>query len=442
MTCFIVEGGYALEGSVEVKGAKNSMLPIMAAAILNSDKREIELENIPDIGDMHMKKKILQSLGLQVSYASNVLHLDSRELCSHTISAALMKEMRSSIIIMGPMLARLGKVRVTYPGGCSIGPRPIDLHLKGLEALGARIWEEKGFIVASTPGLRGAEIHLDYPSVGATENLLMAAVLARGNTVVHNAAREPEIVDLQNFLNAMGAQVRGAGTETLRIKGVEALGSCRYRIIPDRIVAGTYLMAGAITGGRVTVRGIIPSHLDAVVAKMQEAGVVLEVGEDSLSVLNGRLKAVGTLRTLPYPGFPTDLQSPMMALLTRAGGRSNIVESVFEARFKHVEELKRMNARISVEGRTALVEGCAVLKGAVVSATDLRAGAALVLAGLAAEGTTIVKEIRHIDRGYEYLDLTMQKLGAHIIRSGEEQPAQAGQQNVAWNVADVPSHPA
>lgn len=442
MTHFIVEGGHALEGSVEVKGAKNSMLPIMAATILNSEKKEILLENIPDIGDMHMKKNILQSLGMQVSYASHVLRLDAHELCSHTIPTALMKEMRSSIIIMGPMLARLGKVRVTYPGGCSIGLRPIDLHLKGLAALGARIWEEKGFIVAAAPSLHGAEIHLDIPSVGATENLMMAAVLACGNTVIYNAAREPEIVDLQNFLNAMGARVRGAGTETLRIRGVEALGSCRYRIIPDRIVAGTYLMAGAITGGRVKVTGIIPSHLDAVVAKMQEAGVVLETGEDSLTVVDARLRGVGTLRTLPYPGFPTDLQSPMMALLTRAKGRSNIIESVFEARFKHVEELKRMNARIAVEGRTALVDGCAALKGAVVAATDLRAGAALVLAGLAAEGTTIVREIKHIDRGYERLDLALQQVGANISRSGEEDKTQAGLPQVAGNLSDLPSYPA
>ncbi len=443
MNCFIVEGGHTLKGKIEVRGAKNSMLPIMAAAILNSSKQEIVLENIPDIGDMHMKKTILQSLGLQVSYNDHMLNIGSPELSCFTIPAALMKEMRSSIIIMGPVLARLGRVKVTYPGGCSIGPRPIDLHLKGLEALGARIWEEKGYIVASTSGLRGTEIHLDYPSVGATENLMMAAVLASGNTVIYNAAREPEIVDLQNFLNAMGAKVRGAGTETLRIRGVDALGCCRYRIIPDRIVAGTYLMAGAITGGQVTVEGIIPSHLDAVVAKMQEAGVILKVDEENISVLGGRLRGVETLRTLPYPGFPTDLQSPMMALLTVAAGRSKIVESVFEARFKHVEELKRMHARISVEGRTALLEGGS-LRGAVVTATDLRAGAALVLAGLTAEGMTVVKEIKHIDRGYERLDLALNRLGAKIKRSMEEESKIPDrQQNVNGKMIktnDLPSY--
>ena len=417
MTLLIIEGGRALTGSVKVKGAKNSMLPIMAAAILSSEKREVVLENIPDIGDMHMKKNILQSLGLKVSYAESTLRLNAHDLCSYTIPTALMKEMRSSIFLMGPILARLGKVRVTYPGGCSIGPRPIDLHLKGLEALGANIWEEKGYIVASTSGLKGAAIHLDYPSVGATENVMMAAVLAHGTTLIHNAAKEPEIVDLQNFLNSMGAQVRGAGTENLRIRGVEALGSCHHRIIPDRIVAGTYLMAGAITGGRVTVRDVIPGHLDAVIAKLQEAGVVIETGEDSISVLDGKLKGVETLRTLPYPGFPTDLQSPMMALLTQAQGRSTILESVFEARFKHVKELNRMNARISVEGRTAFLEGSAALQGAEVSATDLRAGAALIIAGLAAQGTTVVREIQHVDRGYERLDLALNKLGANIYRS-------------------------
>lgn len=426
MNCMIVEGGSTLQGNVKVKGAKNSMLPIMAASILNKEKRGVVLENIPDIGDMHMKKNILQSLGVRLSYKNNMLCIDASELCSHTIPTTLMKEMRSSVFLMGPMLARLGKVRVTCPGGCSIGPRPIDLHLKGLEALGANIWEEKGYILASTSGLKGAEVHLDYPSVGATENLMMAAVLARGTTIVHNAAKEPEIVDLQNFLNAMGANVRGAGTGKIRIQGVAALGACRYRIIPDRIVAGTYLMAAAITGGCLTVRDIIPGHLDAVVAKLQEAGVKIEAGEDSLTVIDCRLKAVDLLRTLPYPGFPTDLQSPMMALLTKAEGRSKIEESVFEARFKHVKELNAMHAGVHVDGRTATLEGSARLRGAEVSATDLRAGAALIIAGLAADGITVVKEIRHVDRGYERLEQVLNKLGANIIRSEAGQSAITG----------------
>lgn len=416
MERFVVEGGNKLQGSLSVKGAKNSMLPIMAASVLNCSQDDIVLHNIPDILDMHVMKKILQSLGAKVSFKNNTLVINVKDVDSYTIADELMTEMRSSIFLMGPMLARLGKIRVTYPGGCSIGPRPIDLHFKGLEAMGVQIREEKGHILASAPELIGTEIHLDYPSVGATENLMMAAVLAKGKTIINNAAREPEIVDLQNFLNAMGAQVRGAGTETLRIVGVKELGNCKYRIIPDRIVAGTYLMAAAITGGRLILKDIIPSHLDAVVAKMREAGVIIEATEDSLEVINGELRAVETLRTLPYPSFPTDLQAPMMALLTLAKGTSIITESVFEARFKHAAELNRLNASIIVEGRNAVIEGVNKLKGADVEATDLRAGAALILAGLAAEGTTVITGIKYIDRGYEYIEKDLQKVGARISR--------------------------
>lgn len=416
MERFIIEGGNKLEGSLSVKGAKNSMLPIMAASVLNCSRDDIILHNIPDILDMHVMKKILQSLGAKVNFEDNTLVINVKDIDSYTITDDLMREMRSSIFLMGPLLARLGKIRVTYPGGCSIGPRPIDLHFKGLEAMGVQIREEKGHILASAPKLRGTEVHLDYPSVGATENLMMAAVLARGKTVINNAAREPEIVDLQNFLNAMGAQVRGAGTETLRIVGVKKLGKSEYRIIPDRIVAGTYLMAAAITGGRLLLEGIIPTHLDAVVAKMREAGVLIKATEDSLEVIDGELKAVETLRTLPYPGFPTDLQAPMMALLTLAKGNSLITESVFEARFKHAVELKRLNAEIFVEGRNAFIEGVKTLKGSYVEATDLRAGAALILAGLAAEGTTVITGIKYIDRGYEYIEKDLQKVGARITR--------------------------
>jgi UDP-N-acetylglucosamine 1-carboxyvinyltransferase len=416
MERFVVEGGNKLQGSLSVKGAKNSMLPIMAASVLNCSQDDIVLHNIPDILDMHVMKKILQSLGAKVSFKNNTLVINVKDVDSYTIADELMTEMRSSIFLMGPMLARLGKIRVTYPGGCSIGPRPIDLHFKGLEAMGVQIREEKGHILASAPELIGTEIHLDYPSVGATENLMMAAVLAKGKTIINNAAREPEIVDLQNFLNAMGAQVRGAGTETLRIVGVKELGNCKYRIIPDRIVAGTYLMAAAITGGRLVLKDIIPSHLDAVVAKMREAGVIIEATEDSLEVITGELRAVETLRTLPYPSFPTDLQAPMMALLTLAKGTSIITESVFEARFKHAAELNRLNASIIVEGRNAVIEGVNKLKGANVEATDLRAGAALILAGLAAEGTTVITGIKYIDRGYEYIEKDLQKVGARISR--------------------------
>jgi len=416
MTKFIIEGGTALQGSLAVKGAKNSMLPIMAAAVLSSSTEDIVLQNIPSIFDMHVMTEILRSLGAKVKFADHTLRINVRDLHGFTIPEALMREMRSSIFLMGPLLARFGKVGVTYPGGCSIGPRPIDLHFKGLEALGAKISEEGDFIIASAPRLQGTEIHLDYPSVGATENLIMAAVLAQGKTTVNNAAQEPEIVDLQNFLNAMGADVRGAGTETLRIQGVESVGRCTHRIIPDRIVAGTYLMAAAITGGELLLQDIIPSHLDAVVAKMKEAGVLFQVAESSIKVTESKLKAVETLCTLPYPGFPTDLQAPMMALLTLAQGKSKITESVFEARFRHAEELNRLQAKIAVQGRTAYIQGVEKLFGAEVEATDLRAGAALILAGLAAEGQTVVHNIKYIDRGYENIENDLQKLGAKITR--------------------------
>lgn len=416
MERFVIEGRNTLQGTVNIKGAKNSMLPIMAASVLNSSDGNVELFNIPDIIDMHVMKIILESLGLEVNFSGNALSINTRKMTSFAISDELMREMRSSIFLMGPLLARLGKVRVTYPGGCSIGPRPIDLHFKGLEALGAEIREENGSICARAPYLKGTVIHLDFPSVGATENLMMAAVLARGKTVLHNVAKEPEIVDLQNFLNGMGAIVRGAGTDTIRITGVEALGSCSYRIIPDRIAAGTFLIAAAVTGGEITVEGIIPSHLDAVVAKMREAGADLETYEDSLFIRKSKLRGVETVCTLPYPGFPTDLQAPMMVLLALSRGSSTIVESIFEARFKHAYELQRMNARIHIDGRKAYLQGVDKLSGTDVVATDLRAGAALVIAGLAAEGTTIVHNIRHIDRGYERLEKDLQKLGAKIQR--------------------------
>ncbi len=416
MERFIIEGRNRLQGTVFIKGAKNSMLPIMAASILNSSDGDIKLFNIPDIIDMHVMKTILESLGLEVSFSENAMSINTSKMDSYAISDELMREMRSSIFLMGPLLARLGKVRVTYPGGCSIGPRPIDLHFKGLEALGAKIREENGSIFASAPYLKGTEIHMDFPSVGATENLMMAAVLARGKTVLHNVAKEPEIVDLQNFLNGMGALIRGAGTETIRITGVDSLGNCSYRIIPDRIAAGTFLIAAAVTGGEILLKGIIPAHLDAVVAKMREAGADIETSEDSLFIRESSLKGVETVCTLPYPGFPTDLQAPMMVLLALARGNSTIVESIFEARFKHVFELQRMNARIHVEGRKAFIWGTDKLVGADVSATDLRAGAALVIAGLAAEGRTIIHDIHHIDRGYESLELDLKKLGAKIVR--------------------------
>ncbi len=420
---FIVEGGHKLSGSLQVKGAKNSMLPIMAASVLNSSDGSVVLHNIPNIYDLHVMKNILDSLGFKVEYQGDTLQITPGEEIHYVIPDDFMREMRSSIFLMGPLLARIGKVKLTYPGGCSIGPRPIDLHLKGLASLGVQVREENGYIEASAEKLLGTDIHLDYPSVGATENLIMAAVLAHGKTTIYNAAKEPEIVDLQNFLNAMGCQVRGAGTEKIRIEGVPAAGKCHYRIIPDRIVAGTYLMAAAITGGEVTLHEIIPSHLDAVVAKLKEAGVEIQGTEDSLTVKDGSLRAVETLRTLPYPGFPTDLQAPMSALLTKARGDSLIVENVFEARFQHMEELIKMNAQVNVKDRNALITGVERLVGARVNATDLRAGAALVLAALAAEGTSVIQHVWHIDRGYESMEKALKQLGARIERAGGPDPS-------------------
>lgn len=420
MEHLIIEGGKKLKGSLKIKGAKNSVLPIMAASLLNGSGKDVVLENIPDLVDMHIMREILQSLGINVHYVNGNLRIGSGNFKNYAIPDQLMREMRSSIFLMGPLLAKLGKVKISYPGGCSIGHRPIDLHLKGLESMGAKFWEEKGFIFASATQLKGAEIHLDYPSVGATENLMMAAALAKGKTIIHNAAKEPEIVDLQNFLNAMGAAVRGAGTDTLKIEGVKRLENCTYRVIPDRIVAGTYMIAAAITGGEVILTEVIPAHLEGVIAKLREAGIIVESTEDTVKIASGNLKAVETLRTFPYPGFPTDLQSQMMVLLSLARGESMIVESVFEARFKHVVELKKMNASIMVEGCRAHIKGIEKLRGAEVETTDLRAGAALVLAGLAAEGTTIVSGVKHIDRGYERIEKELRLLGANIIRGSKE----------------------
>ncbi len=335
MERLIITGGNKLKGNLKIKGAKNSMLPIMAASLLNGCGKEVLLENIPNLIDMHIMKKILQFIGATVHYKNGNLRIDSGNLENYSIPDQLMGEMRSSIFLMGPLLARSGKVKVSHPGGCSIGLRPIDLHLKGLEAMGAKIWEEKGFISASAAQLKGADIYLDYPSVGATENLMMAATLAQGKTTIYNAAKEPEIVDLQNFLNAMGAVIRGAGTETVKIEGVDRLESCTYRIIPDRIVAGTYMIAAAITGGDVVFTDVIPAHLEALISKLREAGVIVESTDDTVKIANGNLKALETLRTLPYPGFPTDLQSQMMVLLSLARGESVLVESVFEARLNH-----------------------------------------------------------------------------------------------------------
>ena len=418
MERIIVAGGWPLHGAVEIHGAKNAALPIIAACLLS--KQGSVLQNLPDLTDIHVMREILHSFGAVTAQKDGELTIEAPSIDAPTIPEHLMREMRSSIILMGPLIARCGRVSASYPGGCAIGSRPIDLHLKGLREMGVTIVEEgRGYIVAEAKHLRGADIHLDFPSVGATENLMMAGVLADGHTVIRNAAKEPEVVDLQNFLISMGAIIEGAGSDCIKITGVEELKGTKYRIIPDRIAAGTYLLAGIMTQGEVTVYPVVPDHMEPFLAKFREMGVRVATSLDSVTVsCPTRPSAVDMVRTLPHPGFPTDLQAPMLAALCLAQGSSIVSETVFESRFKHVDELRRMGASIKVEGRAAIVRGVETLKGAIVSATDLRAGAALVIAGLAAEGVTVIEMIHHIDRGYVKLDHDLRTLGARIERLG------------------------
>ncbi|NLM51387.1 MAG: UDP-N-acetylglucosamine 1-carboxyvinyltransferase [Firmicutes bacterium] len=419
MEKLVVRGGKRLEGVVRIGGAKNAILPILAAILLNKSSDEIILTNVPRISDVAKMVEILRSLGAEITWSGSNMAVSTRNLTGYAVEENLMREMRSTIFLMGALLARFGQVCISHPGGCAIGQRPIELHLKGLQKLGAQIREQHGYIYATCSRLTGADIHLDYPSVGATENIMMAAVYARGVTVINNAAKEPEIVDLQNLLNKMGAKIRGAGTDQIRIIGVNQLHGVEYSVIPDRIVAGTFMIAAAATGGEIILENVIPGHLEAVTSKLREMGVqIREENERILIKAPERLCAVEFVRTLPYPGYPTDLQAPIMAALTIAQGTSMVVENVFDSRFKHVGELNRMGAQIVVasDNRTAVVHGVEKLTGATVTAPDLRAGAALVIAGLAAEGETIVEGLEHIARGYENLEGDLNKLGAEIKR--------------------------
>jgi UDP-N-acetylglucosamine 1-carboxyvinyltransferase len=402
-------------GEVRVSGAKNAALPLMAAALLTD--APLELGNAPRLVDILTMAKILRHMGVEIAGdRTPALRLQARSLPRPEAPYDLVKTMRASVLVLGPLVARMGRARVSLPGGCAIGPRPINLHLVGLEKLGASIRLEHGYVEAEAPCLRGGRIAFDLQTVTGTENLMMAAALAKGTTILENAASEPEVVDLARLLNAMGAKVEGAGTATITISGVSALGGAAHRIIPDRIEAGTFAVAAAITGGDVTIHECQPSHLEAITAKLEETGVRIEAGVDTLRVTGrGRPWAVN-VRTHPFPGFATDMQAQIMALMTIADGRSVITETVFENRFMHVNELLRMGADIAIAGNTAVVQGVPQLLGAPVMATDLRASASLVLAGLAARGTTTVSRIYHLDRGYEAIERKLAALGAEIER--------------------------
>lgn len=413
MEKFIVTGEVQLRGSLKVSGAKNATLPIMAASLLCSGISVIH--DVPFIRDISAMQDILTLLGAKVVRQGNTLVIDTAHVYKAEIPEHLMREMRASVFLMGPLLGRFKKVRLSYPGGCDIGPRPIDLHIKALEKIGAKVSEKFGFIDVEALKLTGGEINFDFPSVGATENAMMAAVLADGVTIIRNAAREPEIYDLQIFLNKMGAKISGAGTDTIRIEGVQKVFPTEHIIIPDRIQAGTFLMAGAMTRGDVTVENIRPEYLFSVLDKLEEIGAHIETGFNYIRVKAEDLRGVD-IKTLPHPGFPTDLQAPILSLLTIAKGTSVITETIFENRFKHVDELSRMGAKIKVEGRTSIIRGVSKLTGANVSAPDLRAGGALVLAALAAEGVSEIDSVQHIDRGYEDFEGKLRSLGANIIR--------------------------
>ena len=410
---YLITGGRKLRGELEISGAKNAVLPILAASVINGGVSVIN--GFPNLRDVDIMIKILMSLGCKVEKTYNSIIVNSRNIFTHEIDESLVREMRSSIFLMGPMLARFGKIKISYPGGCEIGHRPIDLHLKGLREMGVEITEAHGFLECSVKKLRGAEIHLDYPSVGATENIMLSAVLAKGKTLIRNPAKEPEIVDLQDYLNGMGAKIRGAGTSIIEIDGVDSLSNVEHRIMPDRIVAGTILSAAAITKSEITITNVIPDHIVSVISKLKEMGCIIIEKENELKIIPPSvLRPVDIIRTLPYPGFPTDMQPQIVSVLCLASGTSIVTETVFENRFKHTEELMRMGAKIKVDGRVAVIKGVRELTGAKVSAKDLRGGAALVLAGLAAEGTTIIENIKHIERGYDNFDLMLKKLGADI----------------------------
>ncbi len=417
MDKIIVNGGRKLNGEITVQGAKNSVLPILVATLLVDGVSIIH--NCPLLSDVDATIKILQYLGCKVSRENHTITVDSTDVSRDDVPDNLMREMRSSIVFLGGILGRMGRAKLSTPGGCEIGLRPIDLHLSSMEQFGATVTDEDGFIVckAHEKGLEGTRITLSFPSVGATENIILAATLAKGTTVISNAAREPEISDLADFLNRCGARIRGAGDSTVVIEGVTKLTPAEHTVIPDRIVASTYLIAAAMTGGKIIINSIVPSHIAPIIQPLRESGCSIEVNKKQVVLESPKtLKRIRMIRTMPHPGFPTDVQAQIMALTTVADGTSVIVENIFESRYKHIGELLRFGAKIHVEGRMAVVEGVHRLNGANVRATDLRGGSAMILAGLQARGTTEVTEIYHIDRGYENPEKTLSELGADIKR--------------------------
>lgn len=419
-------GRHPLHGHVKISGAKNAALVVMAGSLLCPE--ECRLRNVPSLVDVKRMGQVLSALGVKLQWNGDILDIDGRHLTTSEAPYELVSQLRASFFAIGPLLARLGEAHVPLPGGCAIGARPVDIHVRGLQALGAEVQIEHGMVHAYVPGrdrrLKGAKFYLDYPSVGATETLMMAATLADGETILDNVAQEPEVVDLANFCSALGAKIRGAGTKTIAIEGVPRLGSADYGIIPDRIEAGTFLVAGAITRSNITLSPVVSEHLIPVISKLRQTGSkIIAEGSECLRIIGGHTISPVDIETLPYPGFPTDMQAQFMALLTLSQGDSLISETVFENRLRHVAELNRMGADIRVKGNTAIVRGVPILTGAPVVATDLRASAALVLAGLAAEGQTTIQGLQHLDRGYEKLDRKLQQLGARIQR--EPAPADA-----------------
>lgn len=412
----LIQGGTRLEGEIRISGAKNAVLPILAGTLLAEGPATIE--NVPHLHDVTTTVELLGCMGVQVVIDEKLsIEVDSSTIENQVAPYHLVKTMRSSILVLGPLLARFGEAEVSLPGGCAIGSRPVNLHIKGLQDMGANVEVKNGYIHAKASRLKGARLVLDIVTVTGTENLMMAATLADGVTVIENAAREPEVIDLANFLNAMGAKIRGAGTDTITIEGVDRLIGTRYRVLPDRIETGTYLVAAAISGGRIKLKDTNPKLLDAVIDKLREAGAYIRCGDDWIELdMHGKRPKAVNIRTAPFPAFPTDMQAQFAALNTIAEGTSTIVETVFENRFMHVQELQRMGADIEVEGNTAIVRGVHKLTAAPVMATDLRASASLIMAGLIAEGETEVQRIYHIDRGYEIIEEKLSQLGANIRR--------------------------